>query len=355
MDIIEHLILAFCGKKAIKSILDDTSKGKTQVEKNNYYNVKAYIKSIDKNIDEKRSDVTKDYLCSSTVQGDVIVLKKEFESIVQEERNKILNMYVNVKNQPTYLRWRTDLIEKLLYIEYYGMGTTQHLVHNELLYIINEFVPRNETETMIKKMCCFIDADYYFIQGQFEYALKRLYDVLEWDRILNNEWLKDGCSGNGLEGFYQSVVLNIINIYALLGLPEKTHETRRVFQTLYNQTKKQNQSIKSMSIGNSTEQLTDYLRKNDMAYDATSSFIGYASIRLAVYNSPGMFDEFVLGVFGNKQVYNISPGFYYETEYNSVVNDNDECVSTMAIKEFGTIIDINRKIAREREGVEQLT
>ena len=51
------------GKKAIKSIFDDTPKEKPYVSKLvNYYNEKTYIKSINKKIDDKRIQIKKDDL-----------------------------------------------------------------------------------------------------------------------------------------------------------------------------------------------------------------------------------------------------------------------------------------------------
>lgn len=270
----------------------------------------------------------------------------EFSELSPSEQEQIKHLYNRIGG---YTAWhvRLDLLRFLLDIEENHHGSVQFMIHNELLYMINDFRAYGEREIMLKKVCCFLDAEFYFLQGDFVSSLRRLYDAINWDKILENPWLYDICDSNGLEEFYTCAVMNIINIYALLGLSDKADQTRSVFNTLYQQAVQVNQGCDEISrkLG-STPSYDAYRTARMRALSTSTAFVGFHSLRGDSYREE-MFDSYVLGVIGGEVVYDISPSLCYEVTYES----NGE-TPVMKIKAFGAIGDYRKKIEMARETID---
>ena len=74
---------------------------------------------------------------------------------------------------------------------------------------------------MYRYLAMFLSSECYFTSGELANALKRLYQILQWQEIYDNVDDEDNLDLNGLSMFYESVIANIINIYNLVGLRGK--------------------------------------------------------------------------------------------------------------------------------------
>ena len=263
----------------------------------------------------------------------------EFQGLRPHQQEEVKRFYQRIG---VHAAWgvRLELIHYLQSIKDFENASVRFMLHNELLYMINRFHPSGEVQVMYQKVCCFLDAEFYFLQGDFVSALKRLYDVLNWDQLLDNSWLLDGIGGNGLEEIYVAAVVNITNIYALLGMSEKINETRLVFSRLYARANEQERALDRLDEEQGASQSYRAFRQaQKRALGTNGSFVGFYAINRELC-SENMFENFYRRTAGGV-FYAIMPVFFYGVDYT-----NDAACPKMQIKNFGTISDYKEKIKK---------
>lgn len=354
MGLFDSLIAALIGKKVADKVFDE---GCTVQRPSMpaFNSERAYLNRVTTKVDEQY--VNLDFTMPFSDAPNAMVQRCLHELKTMDDNNRFTaeRLYSNVKGQPNYLRWRLNLLRHLLIAEEDG-DFTYTLVHNELLYIINNFLPTTETEEMVKTVCCFLDAEYYFAQGDFLSSLKRLYEALSWERFRHNEWYEERIIGNELQDFEQAILLNIINIYALIGSPEKASETRNAFNTLYFNTKQHNRDVNQTAMRelSRSSKYMEYMQMFDMAFDASSDFVGWTSLKSEVAGSDDIMSDMVLGNYGGVQSYNIHPTFFHEKKYTSIEELDGTERPAFVIMTYCTITDFHKKAEAAKQALPDL-
>lgn len=349
MSILENLITVLLTNKVYNSLYGEKKQKETffeRVEKRVASQVpRDFLEKVKTRIGETYRQYSIEELekGGSAAEGDRYIA--EYRRLQPHQQEELKRLYGQIGG---YAAWRVrlQLIQFLLSIEEEANGSVQFMLHNELLYMINNFTPSGEVQVMYQKVCCFLDAEFYFLQGDFVSALMRLYDVLNWDKLLDNPWLLDRMVSNGLEEIYIDTVVNIINIYALLGMSEKIQQMRAVFGTLYEQANAQERSLDEFDEEHgASESYRAFRSAQKRALRTNSGFVGFYSLRGEAFRD-NMFDNFYnhteRGVF-----YLITPGFFYEVSYS-----NDDVCPEMQMKRYGTVSDYKEKIEKAQVELE---
>ena len=275
----------------------------------------------------------------------------------KEDVEKLRYYYARVEISPNSIDSRTALIHFLyrLWIDD-GQVCFIPLLQNELLYLIDYYVPRTQQEEMYRHLAMFISAECHFFEGQFALALKRLYQTLDWQAIYDNVSEKDGIDFNGLSHFHEAVVVNIINIYALAGLPEKAATARKAFSRVVSEFRQL--FSKMMSDYRNNASLYQYSFDSAEALMATNQIQGYYMLSLSSYKE-NLFRESCTAVIRGLPTYSIECEFqppkdiYFENLkglYNNVFQE----YPTMVIRYKGTVTNYEACLGRDLEELKSI-
>ena len=190
------------------------------------------------------------------------------------QKEQLTSYYSKLSFNPNLINVRTELIHYLWkeWKEFFTTGCLP-LLQNELLWIIDYFAPTTQEEHMYQHVAMFISSECYFFQGDFANALKRLYQTLDWQEIYDNAEDKDGIDFNGLAKFHEAVIANIINIYALVGLPSKTDEVRNACKLVIKEVQASYRSI--MKSYEKDENMLTFLQDSSNMLSAKYGLSGY--------------------------------------------------------------------------------
>lgn len=263
---------------------------------------------------------------------------------------KLRSYYTRVEVNPNSIEARTTLIHFLykLYMDD-GQICFVPLLQNELLYLIDYYTPRTEQEEMFRHLAMFISAECYFFNGELALAMKRLYQTLDWQAIFDNSSEKDGIDFNGLSAFHEAVVVNIINIYALAGLPEKANNIRAVLRRMVNDRKSFYAGMQSDYLHN--DNLYEYARDCSAALMAANKFQGYYLLSVDSYRE-NLFKESCTAIIRDQPIYSIECSFYSLKDMifkdcDGIYDDVQGMYPTLIINYKGSILNYPACINRD--------
>ena len=224
-------------------------------------------------------------------------------SFNDDQKAQLTSYYSKLSFNPNLINVRTELIHYLWreWKEFFTTGCLP-LLQNELVWIIDYFVPATQEEHMYQHVAMFISSECYFFQGDFTNALKRLYQTLDWQEIYDNAEDKDGIDFNGLANFHEAVIANIINIYALVGLPAKTDEVRNACRLVIKEAQASHRSV--MKSYERDENMLTFLQDSSNMLNAKCSLVGYYMFAGSWY-SENFFKESCQTIIRGQTIYDI--------------------------------------------------
>lgn len=278
-------------------------------------------------------------------------------ALSDSDQDKLRYYYSRLETVPSSFDCRTELIHFILRLWKDKCNENMiDLLQNELVYLIDYMSPCSQEEHMYQHLAMFLSAECYFFKGEFANALKRLYQVLDWQEIYDNVDGKDGIDFNGLYYFHEAVVSNIINLYALAGLPEKADEVREACRALVKET---HDSYYSLIVANGNDaNMRNFLQsKHDMIM-ATNSLQGYYLFS-DIYYTNNLFKESVTTFIRGQAIYSIET-LPYDSKSFTVIEDrgmiDGELVDYMSlcIQCYGTINNYEAALNRDREEMRRI-
>lgn len=124
-----------------------------------------------------------------------------------------------------------------------------NIFNREILYILTDACRfyLYEMERLVKKnhhevalLVLFLEAELYILEGDWVRAVTCYHQILGWEPLLMSmEQMQDDWPCNeptliiGAEDFYEALFVNLVNIYALLNIPECTDHMRNLFCSVY--------------------------------------------------------------------------------------------------------------------------
>lgn len=225
------------------------------------------------------------------------------------------------------------------------------LLQNELIYMIDYMHPHKQEERMYQHLAMFLSAECYFFKGEFAKALKRLYQVLDWQEIYDNVDNNNGIDFNGLYFFHEATVSNIINLYALSGLSEKTDEVRVACKSLMKEVRESYYSL--MSTNSNSSSMRDFIQGDYDMIMARDRFQGYRFISDTSYKS-NLFKESVTGIIRGQAIYSIETISCNKKSFSvfedcDVVNNELKKYNSLCLQGYGIIKNYEAALNRDRE------
>lgn len=203
---------------------------------------------------------------------------------------------------------RAELVHHLLHIwNEEANPTVLPLLQNELLYMIDYCMPTSIENRLYQHLAMFLSAQCFFFQGDFVNALKRYYQALDWQEIYQNIE-RDDVVTNGLEYLTEAIIANIVNIYALYGLPQKADEVCRACSAAIADTKNMHYQILSDPQGAT---IHGYIRQCLEVLNAREKFTGFYILDDSIYNSGNLFKESLTAVVGGEGIFSVQPSLYH--------------------------------------------
>ncbi len=277
--------------------------------------------------------------------------------LTDEQQLQLKYYYSRLSTNPNLVDSRTALIHYLfkLWRDENKIGLI-NLIQNEVLYMIDYISPNSQQERMYQHLAMFISSECYFFKGDFTNAIKRLYQTLDWQEIYDNIEEKDGSDFNGLSFFHHAVIANIINIYALVGLPEKADEMRNACRITISAEKASNASL--LSASNNDENYREFVRNTSKVFDASTSLFGYYTFENSWYNE-NFFKEVCTSVIRGQAIYSIETSLFATKEivYEDAKGIFDDVFGTypsLRIGWRGHIINYKEAINRCREEISKI-
>lgn len=230
------------------------------------------------------------------------------------------------------------------------------LLQNELAYLIDYMQPYTPQERMYQHLAMFLSSECYFFKGEFVKALKRLYQVLDWQEIYDNIDDQSGIDFNGLYYFHEATVSNIINLYALAGLPEKADEVRAACRKLVGDARESYHSLMATNSGDAN--MRAFIQgKYDMIM-ATNGLQGYYLISDTAYTN-NLFKESITTFIRGQAIYAIETLPY---DYNSfsvvegqrVVDGEIIVCNSLHLNGYGEITNYEAALDRDREEMRRI-
>ncbi len=277
--------------------------------------------------------------------------------LTQEQQIRLKYYYSILNTNPKSIDNRTALIHYLykLWRDENKIGLI-NLIQNEVLYMIDHISPTSQQERMYQHLAMFISSECYFFKGDFTNALKRLYQTLDWQEIYDNIEDKDGIDFNGLSFFHEAVIANIINIYALVGLPDKSDEVRNACRKTISAKKASNISI--LNSFNNDETYRQFVRNTSSIFDSRTTFFGYYTFDNSWYNE-NFFKEACTSVIRGQAIYSIETAMFAAKEIvyedaKGIYDDVFETYPSLRIGWKGHIINYKEAVNRCREEVSKI-
>lgn len=204
---------------------------------------------------------------------------------VLRERTRCIDV---LKNDSNAVQMRCHLVEVLI-----GIINSYKLQSKEMraylieecryhLHVVLSKLSISKHTIATKYLLIAIDAELYIIQGNYLDALRCYYRIFDWDRMLNNAYKEESYDYDGTECLYEVIVTNIINIYALLSLPEKADEVRSCFWKIIENSKG---SLSGILEQCKTSGHADYVRSCIKGY--SSSYMAYGFYTICVDSDSG--------------------------------------------------------------------
>ena len=270
------------------------------------------------------------------------------------QKEQLASYYSKLSFNPNLINARTELIHYLWreWKEYFTTGCLP-LLQNELLWIIDYFAPTTQEEHMYQHLAMFISSECYFFQGDFANALKRLYQTLDWQEIYDNAEDKDGIDFNGLAHFHEAVIANIINIYALAGLPSKADEVRDACKLVIKEAQASHRSV--MKSYQSDENMLTFLQDSYNMLNAKHSLSGYYIFAGSWY-SENFFKESCQTIIRGQAIYDIQTMIVQpkDISYESQMGEYDGVwakYDSLCFQGNGSVINYKKAIERCREDI----
>lgn len=310
---------------------------------------KLYISARNKNLAVRYKKVIFDYVDKHSLNP--------YNFALSDSELEVLQYYYSrLEAIPSSFDCRTELIHFILKLwKDECKENVIDLLQNELVYLIDYMSPSSQEEHMYQHLAMFLSAECYFFKGEFANALKRLYQTLDWQEIYDNVNGNGGFDFNGLFNFHEAVVSNIINLYALAGLSEKTDEVRDACRALV---------IQSTDAYFSILKLSDYAvskefnqRQRDMLM-AKNEFRGYYIISEVSYES-NLFKKSMAGIIRGQAIYSIDP-LPYDCKSFDVIEEqgiiDGEIVdyTSLCMQGEGTIHNYQAALERDREEMKRI-
>lgn len=316
---------------------------------------KAYLQSKNTMIPEVYEQLDLSFFDSETDFSESTYETVDGNSFSEETKERLRYLYALVHADPCSIEKRTELIQELLRVKQTMFEPTEHLIHNELLYVIDMYHAQNNRDRLVQHLCMMLDAEYYLMKGDYLNALKRYYKVLNWDEVLKNGRIHENLDANGLESLYEAAVINIINIYALLGLREKAAETREKFKFIYNVTQHimlgGSSPDGNQELYNSVMMYQVKIREAFYAEDEPKGFFIFGDNALQNKN---MFMSCYLGNFGGVDGYFLTIGLEYNLDTVDVAGLRDGkfgAYPSLRIGSFGCIVDAKYKAQKQLDDI----
>lgn len=224
----------------------------------------------------------------------------EISFLSDEELNHLQYFFSRLNVNPNSVECRTELIHYLFNL-WRNENHTElvNIIQNELIYLIDYIQPIDQKEHMYQHLAMFISSECYFFQGELCNALKRLYQVLDWQDIYDNVEEKDGVDFNGLSNFHEHVISNIINIYALVNLPEQADKLRHCCNNLISSALTSYRSLMKH------DRFRNTCTNSCNALLASNEIEGYFFFHNNNYNTENFFKEACEDVISEKPIYRI--------------------------------------------------
>lgn len=275
-------------------------------------------------------------------------------SFIDDQKEQLASYYSKLSFNPNLINIRTELIHYLWreWKEFYTTGCLP-LLQNELLWMIDYFAPTTQEEHMYQHVAMFISSECYFFQGDFANALKRLYQTLDWQEIYDNAEDKGGIDFNGLAKFHEAVIANIINIYALIGLPNKTDEVRNACKSVIKEAQASYRSI--LKSYENDENMSTFLRDSSNILNAKNGISGYYMFAGSWY-SENFFKESCQTIIRGQAIYDIQTMILQpkDISYESQMGEYDgvwAMYDSLCFQENGAVINYKKAIERCRADV----
>lgn len=159
--------------------------------------------------------------------------QEQFEILKEALTLNTARIYKQICYNPSDIEKELILLERCAtYCRYYPELIP--LIHSRASYIIDHLELSGSYYLFAKQMVYAIDAEAFFLEGNMLNALKRSFSSMNWNLLLEQATIKLGCDMNGLEDLYEALVINILNIYKLLGMQEELKEANNVFSKFIN-------------------------------------------------------------------------------------------------------------------------
>ena len=275
-------------------------------------------------------------------------------SFTDDQVERLASYYSKLSFNPNLICVRTELIHYLWkeWKEFFTSGCLP-LLQNELLWIIDYFAPTTQEEHMYQHLAMFISSECYFFQGDFANALRRLYQTLDWQEIYDNAEDKDGIDFNGLAKFHEAVIANIINIYALMGLPNKADEVRNACKLVIKEAQASYRSI--LKSYQNDENMSTFLRDSSNILNAKNGILGYYIFAGSWY-SENFFKESCQTIIREQAIYDIQTMIQQpkDISYESQMGEYDgvwAMYDSLCFQGNGSVINYKKAIEQCRDDV----
>lgn len=130
----------------------------------------------------------------------------------------------------------------------------------------------------IKYLLFAMDAELFVNQGDYLHAIKRYFSILKWDELIDNIYKSESFDFDGTEELYKTAVSNLINIFAILKMPDEANYIRSAFNRIVSYTRKVAQDILSSEHFDLSENQINYNKNIISALDSSFSPVGFYSI-----------------------------------------------------------------------------
>ncbi len=311
---------------------------------------KLFVSARNKQLTESYKKVCLNYAENPDSNFHIIALQ-------DSEQAKMRYYYSRLEANPSSFDCRTELIHFIMKLWKDEENVDMiDLLQNELIYMIDYMHARTQEERMYQHLAMFLSAECYFFIGEFAKALKRLYQVLDWQEIYDNVDDQSGIDFNGLYYFHEATVSNIINLYALAGLTKKTDEVRTACRKLVKDARDSYHFLMSTN-GNNASMRSFLQGKYDMMM-ATNGLQGYYLISDTAYTN-NLFRESVTAVISGQAIYSIETlpydyRFFTITEDRGFVDDELINYNSLCLQGYGVIPNYEAALDRDREEMRRI-
>lgn len=314
-------------------------------------------------VNSRKKDITKEYIPIDPV---IFVNPEEArppynklqELFFEDDLKEVLVYYSRLYENPLSLENRTMLISRLFILcTKWAFEELKELLQNELVYIIDYAHLESQQEKMYQYLAMFLSSECYFTSGELANALKRLYQILEWQEIYDNVDDEDDLDLNGLGRFHESVIANIINIYNLVGLRDKCDDFCRCCSGVIARIKAMANEIKRKNLDNPG--MCEFLNNSVSALAPSNEIEGYYFF--SYYDeTENFFKNSFLGTPGGQALYSIdclmNPKCDITITNDSYCLDGEKVLkcSSLAFKGHGMMINYEGAIERNREKIRNI-